>query len=104
MNRPRLPAVLVLLRSALPFWVRFALPFWVLALIPVAVAPGCATLQEIAALRRVDFELDRVTRGDLAGVDLERYRAGGGLSPVDAGRVAVALGRGELPLRFNLHV
>lgn len=72
----------------------------------LAAAPGCATLQEIAALRQVDFELSRVSQSNLAGVDLDRYAQGGGgaLNPMDLARVSTALARGELPMRFNLHV
>ena len=79
------------------------------ALVPVflallVLAPGCTTLQQIAALTRVAFDLDRVTRGELAGVDIDRVRTTGQLGAVDLGRITVAAARGEMPLRFNLHV
>ena len=49
-----------------------------LVLVAAALA-GCATLSRVTALRRVDFSLDGVRDGRLAGVDLARiarYHAG----------------------------
>lgn len=65
---------------------------------------GCATLQQIAALRQVAFALDGIRDGRLAGVPLDRYRSVGSLSPSEVGRVAVALARGTVPLEFTLGV
>jgi hypothetical protein len=83
---------------------RLVRPAAILLLSVCVLTAGCATLAAVAALRAVEFALERVTGGRLAGVDLDRYRAGGSLNPLDAGRVAVALGRGSLPLSFTLHV
>ena len=83
---------------------RLARPAAILLLAVSLTAAGCATIAAVVALRAVEFALDRVTRGRLAGVDLDRYRAGGSLNPIDAGRVGIALAQGELPLSFNLHV
>lgn len=68
------------------------------------VLAGCATLQQIAALRQVDFALDRLADVRLAGVELDGVRSYSDLSIVDAGRLALALSEGELPLAFNLFV
>ncbi len=65
---------------------------------------GCATIGAIVALRAVEFAIDRVTGGRLAGVNLDRYQAGGSLNPIDAGRIGIALAQGELPMSFNLHI
>jgi hypothetical protein len=65
---------------------------------------GCATVQEIIALRSVDFQLDRVTEVRLAGIDLSRVRSSSDLSFSDGARVAAALASRELPLSFRLNV
>ena len=83
---------------------RYARPFALAFLALTLTTAGCATIAAVVALRAVEFALGRVTGGLLAGVDLDRYRAGGSLNPVDAGRVALAIGRGELPLSFTLNV
>ena len=72
----------------------------VLALVPL----GCATIGQILALRQVDFQIDRVTDGALAGVDLRNVRSANRLAAGDLVRIAAAVERGELPLSFTLHV
>lgn len=65
---------------------------------------GCATLQEMVALRQVDFSLDRVSSLTLAGVDLERVQRYEDLGVLDVARIASALSARRLPLSFTLHV
>ena len=65
---------------------------------------GCATLQQIAALRSVEFQLDRVADVRLAGVNVSGIRSYSDLGLSDATRVGSAVARGELPLAFRLHV
>ena len=67
------------------------------------LVPGCTTLQQIAALRQVDFRLDNVSNGLVAGVDLDRAR-NGQLGAVDLARLGVAAARGSAPLTFTLNV
>lgn len=74
------------------------------ALSVLLAAAGCATLQQLAALRQVDFALGGVRNGRLAGIDLTRLAGYRDLTPVDAGRVALALARNDLPLEFDLEV
>jgi hypothetical protein len=76
----------------------------VLALAIAPVYAGCALLQGIAALRSVEFDLDRVSNAHLAGVSLDRVQSVNQLSSTDLARVAAALVRGELPFEFTLHV
>jgi hypothetical protein len=76
----------------------------VLAVGLLAALSGCATLREIAALRQVEFSLDRVSSLTLAGVDLDRVRRYEDLGLVEAARIASALASRELPLAFTLHV
>ena len=79
-------------------------PFFAVALGVLLLIPGCTTLQQLNALRSVDFELDRLSNGLVAGVDLDRLRDGRSLSPSDVARLGAAAARGSVPLRFTLHV
>jgi len=72
-----------------------------LAVVPLS---SCATLQQVAALRSVEFQLDRVADVRVAGVDLSQIRTYSDLSFTDAARIGAAAARGELPLSFVLHV
>ena len=72
-------------------------------LLPLALG-SCATLQEIANLRNVDFNIDRVSGANLAGVDIQQLRSYDDLSGGEAARLVAALARGSMPLSFTLHV
>ena len=65
---------------------------------------SCATLQQLAALRNVDFTLDRLSNVELAGIDLNRVRSFSDLGYADAARLTLAVTRNELPLAFQLHL
>ncbi len=75
-----------------------------LLLLLVVPVTGCATFQEIAQLREVDFDLRDISRVRLAGVELDDVRSWDGLSAWEVGRIALAVSREELPLRFMLDV
>lgn len=75
-----------------------------LLLVLLLTAGGCATLQQLAALRNVEFSLDRVSDLRLAGVDLSGVRSFDDLTVMDAGRLALAVSRDELPMDFRLHL
>jgi len=75
---------------------------WGLAL--ALAGAGCATLQQIAALRQVHFDLAGVRNGRLAGVDVSRIRSSTDLTALDVGRVALAVARKDLPLEFIVDV
>lgn len=70
----------------------------------VLLVAGCATLQQIAALRRVDFDIDRVAGGRLAGVDLGRVQSYDDLTAAQIALIGIAIARKDLPLAFDLHV
>lgn len=70
----------------------------------LVVVAGCATLQQLAALRQVAFALGGVQNGRLAGVPLVRVAAYRDLTPVDIGRLALAVARKDLPLEFTARV
>ncbi len=65
---------------------------------------GCATLQQLAALRDVDFSVDRVSGVRLAGIDLAGVRSYSDLGVADAGRLALAVSQRELPMDFRVHL
>jgi hypothetical protein len=67
-------------------------------------AGGCATLQQIAALRSVDFSLRGVSDVRLAGVALDNVRGWDDLGVTDVARLSVALAQGRMPLEFDLFV
>ncbi len=66
--------------------------------------PGCTTLQQLASLQNVEFQLDRVSNAYVAGVDLDRLRGGGSLGALDLARLGTAVARDDVPLSFVLHV
>ena len=70
----------------------------------VVVLSGCATLQQLAALRDVDFSVDRVSDLRLAGVDLGRIDSYGDLGVTDVGRLALAVSQRSLPIDFQRHL
>jgi hypothetical protein len=65
---------------------------------------ACATLQQIAALRQVRFDLAGVRNGNLAGIDLGRIRSYSDLHTADVARIALAVARKDLPLDFVVDV
>jgi len=65
---------------------------------------GCATLQQIAALRNVEFSVDHVSDARLAGIDLGRINSFRDLGIVEAGQLALGVSRNRLPLDFQLHL
>ena len=65
---------------------------------------ACASARGILALRQVDFSIDRVASVRLAGVPLDRIRSAAEMGVLDAGRIAAAVMRRQIPLEFDLHV
>jgi hypothetical protein len=65
---------------------------------------GCAALQEVAALRQVEFDLDRVGTIELAGVNISRIQNYQDIGMLDTGRLIAAIASGKIPLSFNLFV
>lgn len=77
---------------------------WTVLAATAVLVGGCATLQRFAALQQVGFDLAGVRDARLAGVDLARVASYRDLGPVDLGRIAMALTRGEVLLEFVLDV
>lgn len=65
---------------------------------------SCATLQQIAALRSVNFQLDQFADVRVAGIDASGVSSYSDLGIMDAARVGAAIARRELPLTFQVHV
>jgi hypothetical protein len=74
------------------------------AVATVVTLAGCATLSSLAALAQVRFELDRVSRISLAGVDLLAVRGYEDLGAMDIARVGLALAQGSMPLALTLEI
>lgn len=90
------------LTTSRPARLRVALlPLLVVLLLPLA---GCAELQQIAALSRVDFRLDGTSSGVLAGVPLDNIRSYRDIAPQDIVALLAAYQQGSMPMRFDLHV
>jgi hypothetical protein len=81
-------------------------PFLPLLLLALAGCSqlSCATLQEIAALRDVDFDLAGTDRAYLAGISLDGLRSNRDLDTGSLLRLADAVRRRSVPLDFVLHV
>jgi len=77
-------------------------PSWRLGLAALVALAGCATIRQLTALKRVDFSIAGVADGRLAGVDLRRIASYQDLGPLDVGRIALAVTRGDVPLDFRL--
>jgi hypothetical protein len=80
-----------------------ALLFFTL-LVGALLTPGCAALQQLAALRQVDFEFDRVADVRIAGVSVSGRRGYGDLGVVDVGRLTAAVVSHNVPLEAVVHV
>jgi hypothetical protein len=65
---------------------------------------GCQTLREIASLRQVDFDIDRVSQANLAGVALDRIQSYSDLRATDLIRITTGIAQKNLPLNFTLHL
>ncbi len=83
---------------------RRSAPLFTALLGVLLLIPGCTTLQQLAALRSVDFQLNRLSNGLVAGVDLDRLAGGGSLGATDLARLGAAAARGSVPLQFTLNV
>lgn len=75
-----------------------------LPLLALVGLSSCATLQQITALRDVDFTIDRVSNVRLAGVDLAGVGSYRDLDISEVGRLTLAVSQGEMPLDFRLHL
>lgn len=65
---------------------------------------GCTTLREVSNLRKVNFQIDRVSQTQLAGVRVANVQSYEDLSAKDVLQLGSALSRGEMPLSFTLHL
>lgn len=67
-------------------------------------ATGCAAARQIAALKQVQFAIDRAQQVDLAGIRLDNVRSTSDVSGMDAARIAAAVLRRNVPLAFTIVV
>jgi hypothetical protein len=67
-------------------------------------ASACATMQQVMALRDVDFALDRVANVRLAGVELDGMRSFSDLAFTDVARLTLAVADQDLPFSLDVHL
>jgi hypothetical protein len=77
---------------------------WLAVMLSAGMITACATFEEIAALRNVDFALAGARGGTLAGVPIQSMRSYRDLGAVNLTRVAAAIARRELPVETELLV
>ena len=65
---------------------------------------NCATLSQVAALRQVEFRLDRASGASLAGVALEGKDSYSDLGAVELARLVAAVTTKTVPLTMTVHV
>lgn len=70
----------------------------------ITLVSGCQTLREVAQLRNVKFQLDRVSDAQLSGIDLRRMNSYDDLGALQVARLASNVSNGQLPLSFTLHL
>lgn len=80
-------------------WIRLA----ALALGCVAIA-GCTALQQVAALRLVQFDYDRISDVRLAGVAVAGKDSYSDLRPEEIARLALAVAARDVPLDLVVHL
>lgn len=76
----------------------------ILAVTALSLLPGCAALQQVAALKNVDFSIAGIADPFVAGIDLNSVRSFDDVGLLDTARITAAVVRGELPARFVVHV
>jgi hypothetical protein len=75
------------------------------AIVALALAvPGCAALQEFAALRTVAFGFDRVSGVRVAGIAIGEGMSYSNLRVADITRLAAAVTSGDVPIELVAHV
>lgn len=79
---------------------RFFLPFLAIAI----TLSGCASLLNLAALKKLDFDLRDATNLSLAGVNFDDVNSYSDLSAFDVAKLARAYITKDLPLAFTLNV
>lgn len=72
-------------------------------LVAMSVA-GCQTFREVAQLRNVTFQIDRISDARLAGIELRRIQSYEDLGGLEVARLASQVSNGELPFSFTLHL
>jgi hypothetical protein len=70
----------------------------------IVAVSGCTTLRQIAALRRVEFDLDRVTDVRVVGIRVDDRRHVSDLTGLELARLTAAAASGSMPLDLVVHV
>ncbi len=81
-----------------------SLPSVAVLLACTLVLPGCATLQQMSALRFVAFEFDHIGEVRLAGVPIGAGTRFTNLGVADAARIGAAISMRDVPFECDVHV
>lgn len=77
---------------------------WLAIAIAGCLLSNCATLSEVAALRKVTFNLDHVSAASIAGVRLEGKRSYHDLTTLEIARLGAAVATKNVPLEMTIHI
>lgn len=75
-----------------------------LAVLLLASLTGCSSINQLAALRSVEFSFGSITDPRVAGVRLSGLRSPDDVSAIDLGRLTLAIASKDVPLDLNVHV
>jgi hypothetical protein len=75
-----------------------------LALGVLSLLVGCATLREAAALRRVEFRLDRVSDAEVVRIRLDPLPSYRDLTASQIARLGLAVAAKNVPISFTVHL
>jgi len=65
---------------------------------------GCAGVQQLAALRKVEFRFDRIGDPHVAGIALDDVRSVDDVSASELARLTLAIASDDVPLDLEVHV
>lgn len=70
----------------------------------MSLVVGCAALREAAALRRVDFRLDRVSNAEVVRIRLDPPPSYRDLTTTQIARLGLAIATKDVPIVFTAHL
>lgn len=75
-----------------------------LAVLLLASLSGCAGVNQLAALHQVEFRFDRIADPRVAGIHLTSIKSPEDVTPLDLGRLTLAIASKDVPIDLTVHV
>ncbi|MGE5176849.1 MAG: hypothetical protein ACM3JJ_10795 [Hyphomicrobiales bacterium] len=75
-----------------------------LAVLLLSAITGCSSVNQLAALHRVEFSFDGVTDPRVAGIRLASVHSPDDVSALDLGRLTLAIASKDVPIDLTVHV